>query len=414
MARAAGGVLSRELRALLTNRMVWVWVVVWIATRALIVADVGFWDHVHRLRLEDVANYDTWSHQLTAGSFPSGETWQYPPGAALVMLAPRVGPWSYADSFVGLMLLFDLAGLLLLGLLGRRSGNFTGAWAWLLGMPLFGALPVLRFDLVPTVLAIGALYAIHRRPGWFGALAGLGAAIKLWPLVLLGGEWELRRLARAALFALGALVLVFAGSAVLFGDPFTFLEGQGARGLQEEAVATAPWQVWQIISGHAPPRAVAFGAWEIHSGTADALASALEWVSLAALAAAAAWWWARERAIRAGRSDLAAAAVSIDFAFTVVLLLVVTSRVLSTQYMIWLLGLAAVVLSAGTPRLARAAWLVLAATVLTTSAFGSAEDTLVRNLILLGAAVDACVAMVATLRRAPAREAEPAVRPLLR
>src|SRR5262245_59089712 len=98
MARAAGAI-GRELRALLTNRMVWIWIVVWVATRALIVADVGFWDHVHRLHLQDVANYDTWSHQLTAGSFPSGETWQYPPGAALVMLVPRVGPWSYADSF---------------------------------------------------------------------------------------------------------------------------------------------------------------------------------------------------------------------------------------------------------------------------------------------------------------------------
>jgi hypothetical protein len=378
---------------------VWIGAGVWIATRALIVADVGFWDHAHQLRLQDVGNYQAWSHQLISdGAFPSGEAWQYPPGAALVMLVPRIGFGDYAESFVALMLLFDLAGLGLLAVLGKRSGRFTGVWVWLLAMPLLGSLPVLRFDLVPTVLAIGALLLIHRRPGWFGVLAGLGAAIKVWPLVLLGGEWDRRRLGRAALLALGTLALVFLGSALAFGDPFTFLGGQGERGLQEEAVATAPWQVWQIISGHAPPRAVAFGAWEIDSGTADALAGVLEWLSLAALAAAGAWWWARERAIRAGRTELATAAVSIDFVFTLVLLLVLTSRVLSTQYMIWLLGLAAVVLSAGTARLARPAWLVVAATILTTSAFGSAENTLVRNLILLGATVDACVAMVRIVR----------------
>jgi len=182
------------LRPLLRNRTLWIWIGVWVATRALILADVGFWDDVHRLHLQDVGNYQAWSNQLTRdGAFPSGEAWQYPPGAALVMLLPRVGFGSCADSFVALQ--------------------------------------------------------------------------------------------RAGLLALGALALVFVGSAIAFGDPFTFLKGQGDRGLQEKAVATAPWQVWQIISGHAP--------------------------------------------------------------------LVLTSRVLSTQYMIWLLGLAAVVLSAGTPRMAR-------------------------------------------------------------
>lgn len=386
--------------------MVWVWIGVWIATRALIVANVGFWDDVHRLHLQDVGNYEVWSHQLTADhAFPSGEAWQYPPGAALVMLLPRIGLAGYADSFVGLMLLFDLAGLALLALLGRRSGNFTGVWVWLLGMPLLAALPVLRFDLVPTVIAIGALLVVHRRPGWFGALAGIGAAIKLWPLVLLAAEWDRRRLARATLVALGAMAVVFVGCAIAFGDPFTFLSGQGDRGLQEEAVATAPWQVWQIVSGHAPPRAVEFGAWQIDSGSADALAGALEWLSLAALAAAGAWWWARARLIREGRTELADAAVSRDFVFALVLLLVLTSRVLSTQYMIWLLGLAAVVLSAGTKRMGRPAWLVIAATVLTTSVFGSAENTLIRNLILVGASADACVAMVGLVRRPAATEA---------
>src|SRR4051794_18670564 len=103
MAEAAGGAV-RGLRPLLTNRMVWIWVGVWVATRALILADVGFWDHVHRLHLQDVSNYDVWSHHLTRdGTFPSGEAWQYPPGAAMVMLLPRIGFADYGESFVALM-----------------------------------------------------------------------------------------------------------------------------------------------------------------------------------------------------------------------------------------------------------------------------------------------------------------------
>jgi hypothetical protein len=378
--------------------LVWIWLSVWIATRALIVADVGFW-HDAGPRLQDVNNYEVWSHYLTAhGALPTGEAWQYPPGAAFLMLLPRLGPGTYADSFVGLMLLIDLVGLGLLALLGRRSNNYTGVWVWLLGMPLLAALPVLRFDLVPAVIGIAALVVIHRRPGWFGALAGLGASIKLWPIVLLFGEWDRRRLIRAGAAAVGVLAVVFLVSAVAFGDSTSFLGEQGDRGLQEEAVAGAPWQVSEIVTGDVPDRAIRYGAWEIATPGADAVSGALEWLTLAALAAAAAWWALRARAIRGGRADLTDATVSRDFVFTVVLLLVVTSRVLSPQFMIWLLGLAAVVLTAGTPRLARPAWLVIGATILSTSAFGSAESTLIRNLMLLAAAVDASAAMIAAAR----------------
>jgi hypothetical protein len=96
-----------------------------------------------------------------------------------------------------------------------------------------------------------------------------------------------------------------------------------------------------------------------------------------------------------------------DFVFTVVLLVVVTSRVLSTQYMVWLLGLAAVVLSADDTRLARPAWIVVGATALSTATFKSPELTLIRNVALVCATVWAAVAMVQLLRRAPSEQPDP-------
>ncbi|MGN6216030.1 MAG: glycosyltransferase 87 family protein [Solirubrobacterales bacterium] len=382
------------MRSILGDRRTWIWLAVWVCSRALILAEVGFWATSHP-RFEDVNNYATWSHFLSGHhAFPSGAAWQYPPGAGLLMLLPRLVSVGYGEAFVGLMLLVDLAGLLLLARLARRSGNDTGVWVWLLGMPLLGTFAVLRFDLVPTVIAIAGLLVIHRRPQWFGALAGLGAAIKLWPVLLLFGEWNRERLLRAVLAAAAAVVLVFAVSAIAFGNPTGFLSHGGERGLQEEAVATIPWQLEQIVSGDPYPRAIRFGAWEVATPAADTVASLLRWLTFAALAAAAAWWWLRARAIRAGCEQLAAAAVSRDFVFTVVLLVVVTSPVLSSQYMVWLLGLAAVVLSAGSARLRRPALIVVGATVLSTATFKSAELTLLRDLALLGATVDATVAMV--------------------
>ena len=396
------------MRSILRDRRTWIWLTIWLSTRALIVAEVGFWATSHP-RFEDVNNYETWSHYITGHhALPGGEAWQYPPGAGLLMLFPRLVPASYGGAFVGLMLLVDFIGFVLLARLGRRSGNDTGVWVWLLGLPLLGTFAVLRFDLVPTVIAIAALVVIHRRPGWFGALVGLGAVIKLWPALLLFGEWDRSRLLRAAGAALAAVALVFAITTIAFGDTTGFLSHGGDRGLQEEAVATAPWQLDQIVSGDPYNREIRSGAWEVATPTADTVATLLRWLTLAALAAAAVWWRFRARAIRAGREELAVPAVSRDFVFALVLLVVVVSPVLSSQYMVWLLGLAAVVLSAGTTRLARPAWIVVGATVLSMATFKSPELTLIRDLALLCATVDAVAAMVQVLRQEELRRPEAA------
>jgi len=398
MAGAADGI-ARAVRSALSSRTVWIVIAIWVATRALMVVNAGFWHHESPINFEDVTVYHRWSEILAhEHAIPAEGSWQYPPGAAFLLLIPRLGPGSYSASFVGLMLVLDLVGLGLLALLGLRTGRFTGVWVWLIGIPILGVYPVLRFDLVPTVIAIAALVVIHRRPGWFGALAGLGASIKVWPIVLLFGEWDRRRLLRSGLVSILVIAAVVLAAAISFGSLSAFLTDQGNRGLQEEAVASAPWKLEELVTGERAPRELRFGAWEIPTRTADVVADVLTWLSIGVIGAAAVWWWVRARAIRDGRTDLADASVSRDFIFTIALLLVVTSRVLSPQYMIWLIGLAAVVLTAGTTRLARPAWIVLGAAILTSSTLGSAEHTLLRNIALVVATVDACIAMIMILR----------------
>lgn len=399
-----------------SRHKLWVWAGVWLLTRFVIVSQVGFWNHSTAHSLEDVMLYESWSDHQLAGerALPTGELWQYPPGAAFLLVLPRLGlgVMDFGGAFVSTMLAFDLIAFALIVWLSRREGRDAGVWVWLLAMPMLRAVPVLRFDPAATVAAIGALVVIHRRPTWFGALAGLGAMVKVWPIVVLFGEWEWRRLLRACLGAAVAASLVFALSSVFFdGDMFEFLGEQGERGLQIEAVASTPWHLRQIFDG-VPPNAVSrFGAAEIGSHPADVVADLLKWVTLAVLVAAAAWWAARARAIKNGREDLGDAVVSRDFVFTLVLLLVISSRVLSPQYMVWLFGLAAVALTERRSRVSRPAWIVIAAAVLTTAAYGaegawgpapvygSAFNIGLRNLALLAAAIDASAAMYLLLRR---------------
>ena len=67
---------------------------------------------------------------------------------------------------------------------GRRHDSAIDFW--LIFVPLIGPLSYLRFDMLPAVLAGGALLATRRKPWVTGALTGLGAAIKLWPALLIG------------------------------------------------------------------------------------------------------------------------------------------------------------------------------------------------------------------------------------
>jgi len=402
-AKAKGGGF---LRSPLTIPMLCIWIGVWLATRGLMVIQIGFWSDLGS-NFQDVEFYKNWANTLAEfHQMPDEESWQYPPGAAFLLLIPRLGSLFGADyqpSFVVLMLLVDLLGLLVMALLARRSGRTVGVWVWLLAVPLLQANPLTRFDLAPTVLTMAALVLIHRRAAWFGALVGAGVALKIWPMVALFGEWNRRRLMRAVIAAAGVIALTFLVAAIFFGDQSGFFSNQDVRGLQKEAVAGIPWYLQWTTTAREPEVVLRSGSAELGGGTAEAVAVLLKWLGLLVLIAAALWWVMRERAIRRGRTDLADAAVSRDFVFTIVLLQIVVSRVLSPQFMIWVIGLAAVVLGAERTNLARPAWIALGAVALTTGIYIAPVNMAIRNLALIVAAVDATLTMVRLLR-APAKE----------
>ncbi len=383
-----------------------VWILVWVVTRALIVVQIGFWESAGA-NYEDVNSYEGWSNWIASThSMPPEDTWQYPPGAGFLFLIPRLGPLDFNVSFVVLMLIVDLIGFWLMTVLARREGRDTGVWIWLLAMPMLFATLILRFDIVPTVIAVAALVVLHRRPTWFGVLAGLGASIKVWPAFLLFAEWDHRRLVRSLAAAAITVVGIFAIAWVLFDGQKGFIEHQKDRGLQLEAVATSPWELRHVIDGTPTPVAQRFGTNEVDLPAADPVAKALDVAAVLVLLAAAWWWWMRDRAIRSGRKDLADEVLARDFVFTVVLLFMVTSRVLSPQYMIWMVGMAGVVLTAGRTRLARPAWIVVVAILLTAGLYQSSLNLVMRNAALLIAAIDASVTLYFVVR--PRSELAPA------
>ncbi|MBT3074121.1 DUF2029 domain-containing protein [Streptomyces sp. CYG20] len=306
--------------------------------------------------------YRGWYETLLTGTYPLDDvTWQYPPGAALAILSPALLPfWEYATAFYALVLLCDalVCGLLLYA--GRRPGmRAAGAWVWIVGVPLLGPTVYARYDLMVTAVAVAALLAGVRRPRVLGVLAAFGALLKVWPALVLVGV----RRGRPTRAAWSAAALTGAGLAVAFGlwmpGAYAFLAFQRDRGTEIESLGA----LWFHLARH-------FG-WEgrveLHYGSMEFLGPGVETVSALALGLAAlALGWLLVWRLRARTF---AAHTPAQAAFTAVLLFTTTSRVISPQYVVWLVGLAAVCLAFRNGGMVRPAVLVLVAAGVTVLEF---------------------------------------------
>ncbi|MFJ2604592.1 glycosyltransferase 87 family protein [Streptomyces sp. NPDC087425] len=298
--------------------------------------------------------YQGWFEVLRTGTFPLDDvTWQYPPAAALAILSPALLPFlGYAQAFFLLACAADLVAFALLVYAGRRPGKSPrGAWVWVVGVPLLGPTVYSRYDLMVTAVAVAALLAGGRHPRVMGALVGLGAMLKVWPALLLVGVRR-RSAWLAALLSVAGLAALFA---VSMPGPFAFLTFQRDRGTEVESLGSL---VFHIARHHGWAGQVL-----LNYGSVEFVGPYVSQVSTAALfLTGMAFGWLLLWRLAATRFEAGTAA---DAAFVAVLMFTVTSRVISPQYMVWLVGLAAVCLCFRGSRMGLPTVLVLVASLVT-------------------------------------------------
>ncbi|MEU8704421.1 glycosyltransferase family 87 protein [Streptomyces sp. NPDC048565] len=302
--------------------------------------------------------YRGWYEVLRTGSYPLDDvTWQYPPGAALAVLSPDLLPFlEYASAFFVLVLLCDA---LVLGLLlyagGRPGTRDAGAWLWVVGVPLLGPTVYARYDLMVTAVAVAALLAGVRHPRVLGALAAFGALLKVWPVLLLVGTARGRATRRS--WSAAAVTAAVLGLVAALAAPgaYAFLTFQRDRGLEIESLGALVFHVARQFGWQ--------GAVELRYGSMEFAGPHVALVSTLALALSVlAFGWLLVWRLRARTFAVHTPA---DAAFTAVLLFTVTSRVISPQYLVWPLGVAAVCLVFRGSRMVLPACLVLVATAVT-------------------------------------------------
>jgi uncharacterized membrane protein len=206
-----------------------------------------------------------------------------------------------------------------------------------------------RFDLLPALLvALAVLALLEDEPGWAGVLIALGGLVKVYPLVLAPlfvAIWLARhdRLGTvtfvAALgFSVAAILLPVS---LLAGDAaWNFLAYQSDRGLQLETVAAGFILLASALEGVVVPFEFEFGAVHVAGAAADAYLRVQPWLFVLGPLVVAAFGFVAVRAEMSARGRLRGATI-VALVIATVTMFIVTNKVISVQYVVWLLPLAA-------------------------------------------------------------------------
>jgi hypothetical protein len=328
------------------------WALVVVLALALF---VGAWAVLHagfytRSQIVDTPVYQRYGDAIAHGQVPYRDFGvEYPPGALPVFALPALGHASKAEFdryrrlFEALMWVCGALALVAMAAalraLGAGPARTIGGLAFAALAPLaLGSVVLSRFDLWPaalTVAALALLVAGRLRPG--SAVLGLAIAVKVFPVVVaplaLIHVWR-ERGRREALACFGWLAGVVAACFVPFlalapGGVWDSVVRQTTRPLQIESLGSGVLLALHHAFGLAVHWKSSHGSQNLVGTGPDAIGALQTVLQVCALLAV---WWLFARG-PGGREELVRASAAAVVAF------VALGKVLSPQFLIWLVPL---------------------------------------------------------------------------
>ena len=301
---------------------------------------------LHRGEIVDTPVYEKYGDAMASGEVPYRDfSVEYPPGALPVFVLPALGNEgdvdAYRGAFEALMVVCGMALLVALAFgltaLGVAPLTLFGALALAAVAPLLlGSVVLSRFDLWPAALTATALAALLSGRFRIGhGLLGAGVLVKLWPGVLLplalAHVWRTRG-RREAFVCLGVFMAVVVPVVLPFfmlapHGVWTSFERQLSRPLQVESLGAALMVASHHLFGTGVTMVSSRGSQNI-SGTAANVVSWLQTVLQLGVLVALWITFARRRRTR---DEL------VQFAAVAVVAFIALGKVLSPQFMIWLI-----------------------------------------------------------------------------
>lgn len=305
----------------------------------------------------DVSLYLEKARAVASGFLPYRDVaFEYPPAALIPMVVPYlagfasdVGLDAYKVLFAGWEALLLLGLGVVVGRIGARLGDERGTALRLIVVTIGAVLAVTwRYDLFPALLtAIAVWAALDRRPALVGFALGLGVLAKLYPIALLPAlalpwlmPFDFGRLVRlGATFGLTILVGLLPFVALAGDDAFAFLGYQVGRGLQIESIGGGIAVLAGLLGGDAPRLSFGYSAVQVEGTLAHALLGMLPIATVIGFGVLAWLGWHRvrdEQAEGGPDGDEVRTGTVVTLAFASLLVLLVTSKVYSIQYVVWI------------------------------------------------------------------------------
>lgn len=314
--------------AMVVLRSAPLWIVLWIVSRGLVYRE---WAEHARFITNDVKYYYYWLGRHDLGwdrlvEYPVPVVW-----VLGMFVLPTLNQGDYVLMFaLGMATLDALFSWAL-----YRRGQMWALLFWIAFITCYGGLLWFRYDMVPAlVVGLAALW-VTRQPRAAGALVGAGAALKLWPALLMAPligrhrpGWE-----RVIGFTLSggilALLSFLAAGQSRLVSPLTW---QSGRGLQIESIP-ATLLMWRHARAGGEQ-------WDVHMSKYNAFEifgpGVAEWSKISdismvlavmsAVGMALVVWWRR-----AMPADVLALAM-----VAIVCTMLVANKTFSPQYLLWL------------------------------------------------------------------------------
>jgi len=225
--------------------------------------------------------------------------------------------------------------------LHRRSGpdDGTAALFWLVAVPLLGSISIARLDLLVGVLVAYGVVVAAQRPRLAAAALSVATGLKLWPVLVLPGLLASSRRRAWTVAVVAALGAALAGGTVIvagWGRLLSPLTYQSERGLQVESVIATPlMSVWAVARD---PWQVEYAASRSFEVCGPGAAALLLMSTVLTVGLAIGFVVLSLRLLRNGRPSVASL---IWFAMAVTSGFLVSAKVLSPQYLLWLLPVVA-------------------------------------------------------------------------
>jgi hypothetical protein len=356
-----------------------------VLTASAFVPSVGLLDADAR---GDIAAYREAGNDMRAGEVPYRDFFlEYPPGSLPAFVAPTVVGRHYEVAFKLLMLAL-LGGLIVAIAVPRRPDGFRLGGVALVALTplLLGPVALDHYDGWPALLVALALALVLSDHGRLGFVAlGAATAVKGFAIVLtpLAFAWTWKRAGRREAFVslgVGVLVLcilVLPFVAIAPGGVRYSLRFQLERPLQIETLGGGLLLAAHHLGVGDPHVVSSYNSENLAGGGPDALAIGQAVVLVAALVAIA---------VVFARGDASYERFTVAAAATLVAT-VLLGKVLSPQYLVWLLPAVALLTGSG----AAVAWVLAAAALVLTQSLrlwdgvglsGAGWIVLGRNLVL--------------------------------